>query len=100
MHGAQFFHERDHALPETTDAYRRSRGSSAEFVLRRLRGVSRHKRLRATERKKVGRSDSKQGNEANHEIRLMSVGDAENMVRFSEMLLRFIYEMPNMLGET
>jgi hypothetical protein len=39
------------------------------------------------------------GNEANHEIRLMAPGDAKNMVRFSEMLLRFIYEMPNMLKD-
>jgi uncharacterized GH25 family protein len=36
------------------------------------------------------------GNEANHEIRLMGEKDARNIVRFSEMLLRFIYEMPNL----
>jgi hypothetical protein len=36
------------------------------------------------------------GNEANHEIHLMTEKDASNIVRFSEMLLRFIYEMPNM----
>ena len=38
----------------------------------------------------------KKGNEANHEIELMSEKDARNIVRFSEMLLRFIYEMPNL----
>ena len=36
------------------------------------------------------------GNEANHEICLMTDKDARNIIRFSEMLLRFIYEMPNM----
>jgi hypothetical protein len=36
------------------------------------------------------------GNEANHEICLMSEKDARNIIRFAEMLLRFIYEMPNM----
>ena len=35
------------------------------------------------------------GNEANHEIRLMGEKDARNIIRFSEMLLRFIFEMPN-----
>ena len=35
------------------------------------------------------------GNEANHEIHLMTDKDAERIIRFSEMLLRFIYEMPN-----
>jgi hypothetical protein len=35
------------------------------------------------------------GNEANHEVHLMTDKDAERIVRFSEMLLRFIYEMPN-----
>jgi ribosomal protein S14 len=38
----------------------------------------------------------KKGNEANHEISLMTARDAHNIVRFSEMLLRFVYEMPNM----
>ena len=36
------------------------------------------------------------GNEANHEIHLMGEKDARNIVRFSEMLLRFIYDMPNL----
>lgn len=35
------------------------------------------------------------GNEANHEIDLMTDEDAQRIIRFSEMLLRFIYEMPN-----
>ncbi|QRP63002.1 DUF4145 domain-containing protein [Rhodanobacter sp. FDAARGOS 1247] len=34
------------------------------------------------------------GNEANHEILLMSQGDAEELILFSEMLLKFIYEFP------
>lgn len=34
------------------------------------------------------------GNEANHEIRLMSKGDAEELISFAEMLLKFIYEFP------
>lgn len=36
------------------------------------------------------------GNDANHEIQLMGDKDARSLVRFSEMLLRFIYEMPNL----
>lgn len=35
------------------------------------------------------------GNEANHEIRLMSKADAEELLVFTEMLLRFDYEFPN-----
>jgi hypothetical protein len=34
------------------------------------------------------------GNEANHEIRLMTKGDAEELIAFVEMLLKFIYEFP------
>jgi hypothetical protein len=35
------------------------------------------------------------GNEANHEIKLMSKPDAEELISFLEMLLKFIYEFPN-----
>jgi hypothetical protein len=35
------------------------------------------------------------GNEATHEISLMSSKDAEELISFSEMLLKFIYEFPN-----
>ena len=35
------------------------------------------------------------GNEATHEISLMAPADAENLVTFMEMLLKFIYEFPN-----
>jgi len=35
------------------------------------------------------------GNEANHEIRLMNQSDAEELISFCEMLLKFIYEFPN-----
>jgi hypothetical protein len=41
----------------------------------------------------------KKGNDANHEITLKAAQDAHNIIRFSEMLLRFVYEMPNMLEE-
>lgn len=34
------------------------------------------------------------GNEATHEIAIMSREDAEELITFSEMLLRFIYEYP------
>ena len=34
------------------------------------------------------------GNEANHEIRLMKKSDSEELISFSEMLLKFIYEFP------
>jgi hypothetical protein len=36
----------------------------------------------------------KKGNEANHEIKIMSPTDAEDLITFSEMLLKFIYEFP------
>ena len=36
----------------------------------------------------------KRGNEATHEIALMSVSDAVELITFSEMLLKFIYEFP------
>lgn len=35
------------------------------------------------------------GNEANHEIKLMSQKDAEELISFVEMLLKFIYEFPS-----
>lgn len=37
----------------------------------------------------------KKGNEANHEILLMNQQDAQELVSFVEMLLKFIYEFPN-----
>lgn len=36
----------------------------------------------------------KKGNEATHEIALMSQADAEELISFAEMLLKFIYEFP------
>lgn len=36
----------------------------------------------------------KRGNEATHEIALMTQGDAEELIAFTEMLLKFIYEFP------
>lgn len=36
----------------------------------------------------------KKGNEATHEIVLMTESDAEELISFSEMLLKFIYEFP------
>lgn len=41
----------------------------------------------------------KKGNEANHEIRLMNENDASDLVGFIEMLLKFIYEFPNMIPQ-
>ena len=35
------------------------------------------------------------GNEANHEIQLMTIDDADELILFSEMLLKFIYEFPS-----
>lgn len=37
----------------------------------------------------------KKGNEANHEILLMKRPDAEELILFTEMLLKFVYEFPN-----
>jgi hypothetical protein len=34
------------------------------------------------------------GNEANHEIKIMSEADAKDLIAFSEMLLKFVYEFP------
>lgn len=34
------------------------------------------------------------GNVANHEIKIMEREDAERLIRFSEMLLRIMYEYP------
>ncbi len=36
----------------------------------------------------------KKGNEATHEIVLMAISDAEELIAFTEMLLKFIYEFP------
>ena len=37
----------------------------------------------------------RKGNEATHEIALMSKADCEDLIAFSEMLMKFIYEFPN-----
>lgn len=42
----------------------------------------------------------KKGNEATHEIAVMSEADAADLLTFVEMLLRFIYEFPNMVPAT
>jgi hypothetical protein len=42
----------------------------------------------------------KKGNEATHEIALMTDNDAKELLTFVEMLLRFIYEFPKMIPET
>jgi hypothetical protein len=34
------------------------------------------------------------GNEANHEIKIMSPPDAGDLISFAEMLLKFVYEFP------
>lgn len=40
----------------------------------------------------------KKGNEANHEVKLMDEKDAKDLIIFVEMLLKFIYEFPNMIS--
>jgi len=42
----------------------------------------------------------KRGNEATHEISVMTEADAKELVGFVEMLLRFIYEFPNLIPKT
>ena len=37
----------------------------------------------------------KKGNESTHEIAVMNQQDAEELVSFTEMLLKFIYEFPS-----
>lgn len=39
----------------------------------------------------------KKGNEATHEIKIMKKGDAEDLINFIEMLLKFIFEFPAMM---
>jgi hypothetical protein len=41
----------------------------------------------------------KKGNEATHEIAVMSASDARELIQFVEMLLRFIFEFPSMVPE-
>lgn len=38
------------------------------------------------------------GNEANHEIKIMTKDDALEIINFIEMLLKFIYEFPGKIG--
>lgn len=40
----------------------------------------------------------KKGNEATHEITFMTADDASELITFSEMLLKFIYEFPNSIS--
>jgi len=39
------------------------------------------------------------GNEANHEIVMMTNDDAQDLVAFSEMLLKFVYEFPGKIAQ-
>lgn len=41
----------------------------------------------------------KKGNEATHEIALMKREDAEELISFAEMLMKFIYEFPNKIPQ-
>jgi hypothetical protein len=41
----------------------------------------------------------KKGNEATHEIALMNSSDVSELITFSEMLLKFIYEFPNLIAQ-
>lgn len=40
----------------------------------------------------------KKGNQANHEISIMNQGDAEELIDFLEMLLKFIFEFPALVA--
>lgn len=40
----------------------------------------------------------RKGNEANHEIRIMSKDNAKDIITFIEMLLKFNYELPGMVS--
>ena len=42
----------------------------------------------------------KKGNEATHEIALMGQADAEELIAFIEMLLKFVYEFPSRVPKT
>lgn len=42
----------------------------------------------------------KLGNEANHKINFKTSKEAERILNFTEMLLRFIYELPGIMEET
>jgi hypothetical protein len=42
----------------------------------------------------------KKGNEATHEIALMTKADAEQLIAFTEMLLKFVYEFPSVVPVT
>jgi len=42
----------------------------------------------------------KLGNEANHKIEFKNKEDATRIINFTEMLLRFIYELPGIMKET
>ena len=42
----------------------------------------------------------RKGNEANHEIAMMERADAEELLTFVEMLLKFIYEFPGRVPKT
>jgi hypothetical protein len=37
----------------------------------------------------------RKSNDANHEIALMKASDAEELITFAEMLLKFVYEFPS-----
>jgi len=41
----------------------------------------------------------KKGNEATHEIKIMEKEDAEDLIDFIEMLLKFIYEFPEIINK-
>jgi hypothetical protein len=42
----------------------------------------------------------KKGNEATHEISPMSKADANDLITFPEMLLKFVYEFPSRIPAT
>ncbi len=42
----------------------------------------------------------RKGNEANHEVKLMTSADAKELIDFLEMLLKFVYEFPSRVPKT
>ena len=41
----------------------------------------------------------KKGNEATHEIKIMNEQDSKDLISFTEMMLKFLYEFPSMIVE-
>ena len=95
MRGRRCLHSLRSHVQKTFNEYCGSSRGNGKSIIRRLCGVLGCYRYVPPNGQGWVDHIRKKGNEANHEIRLMSRRDAEELILLAEMLLKFVYEFPS-----